>query len=49
MGGPQKLVISEITSYLKEVGIVVEDGLLLVLTLDETWMDYFNAQHKDKK
>lgn len=49
MGGPQRLVISEITSYLKEVGLIVEDGLLLVLALDETWMDYFNAHHRDKK
>ena len=45
MGGPQKLEISEIVFYLKEVGLVVEDGLMLILALDDEWMKYY----QDKK
>lgn len=48
MGGPQKLMISEIVMYLKEVELVVEDVLQFILALDEVWMTYY-VEHKAPK
>ncbi len=49
MGGPQKLRISEALIYMKEIGLKTDDGLILVLAMDDTWMEYYVKKHGPKK
>lgn len=49
MGGPQKIKISEMIVYLKEIGLGVEDGMVLVLVLDDEWMLYYQKHNAPKK